>query len=281
VPNAEGLFYDIIQRMRRKIGKGFLIIFGIIVLKFLITFPSHDRHWLQEQSLLPFTSFNGDIVTISNIRDFHLDASGQLVPQYIDRVYDLRSIEGVDFVLSRFSDSAAVAHSFVTFRFENAEPLAISIESRREKGEVYSPLKGLFQAYEEIYVIGTERDLIGRRSHIKKEEVYLFPGNTTPEKARELLISMLEYANDLTEKPVFYNTLTNQCTSKLAWHIRTVSDRSLPLSYKILLPGFSDQMAYDTGFIQSNIPFEELKQKSLIKSKNLNLNDPDFSQKIF
>ena len=180
-----------------------------------------------------------------------------------------------------FADYKGVAHTFLTFRFKDEEPIAISIEARREQGEEYSPTKGLFSEYEEIYVVGSEPDLIGSRTHIRQEEVYLFPGNATPEKARALFLSMFDRINHINKKPEFYNTLTNQCTNKIARHIASISDKPIPFSYKVLLPGYSDEFAYDLGFIGSpKESLEDLRVKHLINPNTFKISDSEFSQKI-
>ncbi len=229
---------------------------------------------------MPSVQMKADNVKITNMRDFYIDEAGELVPHYIDHIYDLKDIEGVDLVYVRFSDVAAVAHTFVTFRFKSHPPIAISIEARREKEEDYSPWLGLLRTYEEIYVVGTERDLIGRRSHIREEEVYVYPGETTPEKSRELLVDMLDQVQALYEEPAFYNSITNQCTTKLAWHIRKISERSLPRSFKVLLPGYSNEYAYEMGFLQDDLTFESLHKKSYLDPSLIDLDDPEFSSKI-
>ena len=47
-----------------------------------------------------------------------------------------------------------VGHTFLSFMFEDAPPLSISIEARQEEGEGYDPLGSLFKQFELIYVVG-------------------------------------------------------------------------------------------------------------------------------
>ena len=54
-----------------------------------------------------------------------------------------------------------MVHTILSYEFEDGRRLACSIEVRRKKGSRYHPLKGIFRAYELIYVWGTERDIIG------------------------------------------------------------------------------------------------------------------------
>ena len=54
-----------------------------------------------------------------------------------------------------------VAHTSVSFIFDNAPPLCISIETRPEVGEGFDPIGSLFKQFELIYVVGEEHDLVG------------------------------------------------------------------------------------------------------------------------
>ena len=57
--------------------------------------------------------------------------------------------------------------------------MAVSIETRKERGEEYSAFKGSFKQFELAYVIADERDLIGLRTNHRGEDVYLYPMQIT------------------------------------------------------------------------------------------------------
>jgi hypothetical protein len=105
----------------------------------------------------------------------------------------------------------------VSFGFSDSQYVAISVEARREPGETYGPLTGMFKQFELIYVVGDERDLIGSRAVHGDYDVYLYPIRTTRERIRTLFLEMLARSNALATKPEFYNTLTNNCTSNVAF----------------------------------------------------------------
>ena len=73
-----------------------------------------------------------------------------------------------------------VGHTFLSFIFDNAPPLSISIETRPEVGEGFDPIASLFKQFELIYVVGDERDLVGVRTNHRRETVYLYRLNTRP-----------------------------------------------------------------------------------------------------
>lgn len=241
--------------------------------------PSHNRDWTIDHAVMPKIEFAQDKVTIYNIRDFSYAEDGARIPHYYDQTIDLDDVEGVDYMLSYFSENQGIAHALLTFRIKDEDNISISIEARREANESYSPFWGLFREFEEIYVIGSERDVIGLRTYVYKDPTYLFEGVTTPEKARALFVSMLERADHIYQNPEFYNTITNQCTNKLAAHIGSISEKEIPFSYKLYLPGYSDQLAYDLGFIKNDKSLMQVRAESLI-DPNISLEDRNYSELI-
>ncbi len=120
--------------------------------------PSNTRDWAEDQRVLPVAEFNGPLVTIHNIRNFTYEAVDRYTPAWYDKTFDLRKLESAWFVVEPFG-GAAMAHTFVSFGFGGNDFVAISVEIRKEKGESFSPIKGLLRQYEVMYVVGDERDL--------------------------------------------------------------------------------------------------------------------------
>ena len=153
----------------------------------------------------------------------------RFTPAYDDRAYDLDKLESVWFIVTPFSTHwRGPAHTFVSFGFSDSQYVAISVEARREPGESYGPLTGLFKQFELIYVIGDERDLIGSRAAYGGYDVYLYPIRTTRERIRALFLEMLARSNALATQPEFYNTLTNNCTSNVVDHVNHIAPRRVP-----------------------------------------------------
>jgi hypothetical protein len=215
------------------------------------------------------------------VRNTQYRSSADYTPAYDDRSFDLNRMQSVDFIMVPFQNTSAAAHTFLIFGFEDGQRVAISVEVRREKGESYSPLLGLFRQCELMYVIADERDLILLRTKYRNDRVFLYPIRASPERIRDMFLSMLRRANQLTEHPEFYNSLTNNCTSNLLKHFNHVNDRQLPANLKILFPGYSDQLIYDLGLIASPLDFHSLKRQSEITEKaNRFADDLNFSQRI-
>ncbi|MBK6630544.1 MAG: DUF4105 domain-containing protein [Betaproteobacteria bacterium] len=240
-----------------------LIVLGYAGLA-LTVHPSNDRDWSPDQARPPKAAFDGDTVRISNLRNTFYRSTHDFDVRWEERTYDLRRIESVWFMVEPFSDWRGPAHTLLSFGFGNGEYVAISVEIRKEKGESYSPLLGLLRQYELTYVIGDERDLIGLRANHRHDSVYLYPIRTTPEKMRAMFISMLERANKLIEQPEFYNTLTSTCTTNIVRHINAIAPSRIPLSYKVLLPAFADELAYDLGLIETELPRDQFRSAHLI-----------------
>lgn len=259
-----------------------IAVFAIAILAFvLLVRPSNDRQWSDDQTRLPIAEFSGPLVTIRNIRNFDYQASDRWSADWYDRTFDLRKLDSGWFVVEPFGERQGPAHTFVSFGFGDQGYVAISVEIRKEKGESFSVLKGLLRQYELMYVVGDERDLMRLRSNYRGDDVFLYRVNTSPEKLRRMFVSMLERANKLAREPEFYNTLTNTCTTNIVRHVNTITPKRIPFSYEVLLPGYSDRLAYELGIIDTSAPFEAVRARSKINDLAMKYDrDPDFSRKI-
>lgn len=256
---------------------------ALVWLGLLFQHPSGDRHWIPEYTRLPRAVFAGDQVTITDVRDFRAQADGTLRPGYLDRTYDLSRLQSLWYVLAVFheDDWRGPAHSMFSFGFDDGSYLVISVEARKEVGENYSVWRGMLKQYEMIYVVGTEEDLVRTRAVFRGDNVYLYPVEVGPENIRRLLTGMLEGANRLAAHPEFYNTVTNNCTTRLRDHANQVKPGLIPQSWKVQLPGFSDELARDLGLIDNSLPLEQERLKFHINARARQAaDDPDFSRKI-
>jgi hypothetical protein len=220
--------------------------------------PSLDRDWSPDQGVMPRATIDGDKVTIDKVRNFAYRATDDYTLTYEQRTYDLARLDSVWFMVERFGDTPGIAHTLVSFGF-GEEYVAISVEIRKERGEHYSPLKGLLRQYELMYVVADERDVIGLRTNFRRDPVYLYPVETTRERMRKMFLEMVARANRLAVEPEFYNSLTNNCTSNIVAHVNTLAPRRIPFSYKTLFPAYSDQLAYELDLIPTNQAFDKVQ----------------------
>jgi hypothetical protein len=233
--------------------------------------------------LLPTVRFDGDLVTIEGVRNFRWRSLEDFDRRYETRTYNLHQVETLWFCLSVFTPEAwrGPAHSLLSFGFADGRYLAISVEARRERGEDYSIVKGMLRRFEVIYVIGDEQDLIANRAALRKDSVELYPIKAKPGIVRAILKDMLLAANRLHEKPQFYNTFTNNCTTRLRDHVNDVAPGRIPHSWKVVLPGYADELLESLGLIQGNYTLEEARKAYDVKSVAAqSIDAPDFSARI-
>lgn len=230
--------------------------------------PSNDREWAIGLAVLPSVTFEGDLATIEGVRNFHWRTLDEFDVLYETRSYDLSTVRTLWFCLSIFHPEGwrGPAHSLLSFGFDDGRFLAISVEARKEEGESYSVYKGMAKRFELMYVIGDECDLVANRAVLRPDSVNLYPIEATPEAIRGILRGMLEAANDLHARPEFYDTLTNNCTTRLRDHVNAVVPGRIPASWKVVLPGYSDELLEKLGLIDSALGLDEARHAFDIKA---------------
>jgi hypothetical protein len=264
-------------------------ILGTVALTALVTLwwsllkPSNDRNWQADVSRSPWAEVNGDLVTIHNVRNFDYrpeDMTGESNPRWETRTVRLSQLAGLDAFLN-FWGVSWMAHPILSFQFKDAPPIAISIETRKEKGEAYSALGGLYRQYELIYIVGDERDLVRVRSNYRTgEDVYLYRTTLPSEEIRERFLEYIRSMNELHVHPRWYNAITANCTTSIRSQ-RSIAARS-PWDLRILLNGRIDEMFYDRGtLVTEGLAFPELRRRSRINDAAKAADrDPEFSRRI-
>lgn len=257
----------------------FLTLFLAVAAWWILIPPSHDRPWRAEVAVMPRAYIDGDKVRLTGVRNFDYRSRNDFTVRYEDRELNLSHLTGLDFFVSYWREGW-VAHTFVSFTFDNAPPLTISIETRPEVGEAFDPIASLFKQFELIYVVGEERDLVGVRTNHRGEQVYLYRLNTSPEDARRLLMVYLERINELADRPEFYHLLSNNCTINIIRYANAAG-RVGRFDIRHLLNGLVDSYLYHSGRVDTTLPFEELRLKSRINPAAQEAADaPDFSERI-
>lgn len=254
-------------------------LFAAVVVWEILIPASHDRDWRPEVAVMPRATIDGDRVRISGVRNFDYRSRDDFTVRYEEREVSLSHLVAVDFYIS-FWMTGPIGHTFVSFVFDNAPPLAISIETRPEVGEGYSPLASLFKQYELIYVVGDERDLVRVRTEYRGEEVFMYRIRTSPENARRLFLVYLERINELYARPEWYHLLSNSCTINIVRYANAAG-RQGGLDIRHILNGWIDRYFYDAGFVDNVLPFDELRRRSRInEAAHAADNAPDFWQRI-
>jgi hypothetical protein len=244
--------------------------------------PSNSRDWQADVAVQPRATIEGDVVTVHNIRNFDYRSEYDYTPAYYDKRFDLSKLVGVDLVAVYWM-GPAIAHTFVSFAFADGEHLAISIETRKEKGEGYSTLKGFFRQYELFYVVADERDVIRLRTnyrHDPTEDVYVYRVQGQVGEARALFLDYMKEVNALNTRPEFYNTLTTNCTTNI-WSHSLVNAAHVPFSWKILASGYVPEYLYELGRLDTRVPFPELMRRARVNPRAQAADTAaDFSRRI-
>jgi hypothetical protein len=137
----------------RRASVVFTMLFLGVVAWWLSISPSHDRPWRPEVAVMPRATIDGDRVRITGVRNFEYRSLNDFTVRYEEREVQLSHLTGLDFFVSYWSEGL-VGHTFLSFIFDNAPPLSISIETRPEVGEGFDPVASLFKQFELIYVVG-------------------------------------------------------------------------------------------------------------------------------
>ncbi len=227
-------------------------------------------------------------MTVTNVRDFRWRAaadgkglgSGEEIARerWEPRSYDLAQLEGVDLFFSYWT-GPDIAHLIVSFPFTGADPLAFSIEIRRERGEAYSALAGFFKSYELAIIAADERDVVRLRTDVWREDVRLYRLAVARESALRLLHGFAREANRLADKPRWYHTLTDNCVT-VAFRIAREVWPDLAFDRRILFPGRAPDYAHEIGALGREDSLEALKARAAISDKARALPDERFSAGI-
>ena len=256
------------------------VLFSSVVVFFLVQEPSNDRHWQPDVAVLPYSTREDDRITIHNIRNCDYRTETDFTVHYYDRAFDLAALSSIDLFLVNWGIES-VAHTMVSFGFDDGAHVAVSIETRKEVGEEYSTLKGFFRQYELMYVVADERDVIRLRTNYRQgETVYLYRVKAEKELIRQVFLDYLQTINQLKVTPVWYNALLTNCTTQLRGHTRPYF-RKVVWDWRVLANGYSDALAYEKGTLDNSLPFAELKKRSVINEKARAADqDPAFSLRI-
>lgn len=261
-------------------GVAFFILFYLVLV--LIFRPSHDREWELGHGALPHIIYSATSshITIENYRNFTWSGVSSADPRYEARSFDLQAITGVDVFISHFDDFEGLAHIFLSFGFSDGEHIVISLESRREPDETFSPLLGLLRQYEIIYVVGSEADIVGVRTGHRNERVYLYPTKATSKQARALFDLLAADINDVYQNPRMYNTLLYNCTNELTRPVEAMSNVDFPITWKAILPGYFDEVLYELELISHDDQFSKIKARHLIDNSKVDEGKDTYSRDL-
>jgi hypothetical protein len=258
------------------------VVFGLIVsipvfIWYFVDPPSNYRDWSPEYAIPATATVDGGTVSFTNIRDFSYNSPTEMIPHYYNASFQLDQLSSVDLISAHWSGDA-ISHLFLSFNFQDGRHLAVSIETRRQKRFAFSVIAGFFRHFELMYVVADERDVIGVRTDVRHERVFLYRLQLTPEQRDRLFMNYVREIERLAVHPRWYNTLTNNCTTEIL--ARAQDPEPARMKWHLVLSGFLPNYAYSRGLLDTSVPFAELREGSLIiRPAGAQITD-DFSQAI-
>ncbi|HEY5752609.1 MAG TPA: DUF4105 domain-containing protein [Chthoniobacterales bacterium] len=246
----------------RKLGVVFLG-FALVLAWWLTLKPSNDRHWQPDVAETAWAEIEGDVVTIHNVRNCDYRTETDYTARWETRTVRLSQLTGIDMAINYWG-SPWMAHPIVSFQFEDAPPLCFSIETRKEVGESYSAIGGLYRQFELIYIVADERDVIRVRTNYRHgEDIYLYRTTIQVAQTRERFLEYVHSLNAMHARPRWYNAITTNCTTSI--RAQHPAGERLPWDWRILLNGKGDELMYERHVIAAGgLSFVELKKQALI-----------------
>jgi hypothetical protein len=252
----------------------------VLVLAWWLRIPaSNARDWQPDVARTPTAEIRDGVATVRDVRRFDYRSETDYSERWETREIPLDAVERLDLLVS-FWGPTLYAHTILSWDIEGQPPIAASIETRKEKGESYSAVRGFFRQYELAYVIADERDVVKLRTSFRGERVRLYRLSTSKGRARALLEHYLVRANGLASRPAWYNALSLNCTTAIWQNLRTVAP-DVGFDWRLLANGYLDELAYERGTVDTRLPLAELRTRSDITDRaRLCADRADFSSCI-
>lgn len=212
--------------------------------------PSNARSWTPELAQSVTGDVRGSQVTLHNVRDFDWHGPTSFTPRWITETYDLEKLDTLEVFLSYWGNPA-IAHTLVSFGFSDGQQIVFSVEIRKEDGEDYSELGGFFKSFELSLIAATERDILFLRTNARDpiEDVYRYVLDVQAEPSKELFLSYVALANDLAERPRWYNTATTNCTTVIYRLVKSFNP-DVSFDWRILVSGYLPEYFAENGHLK-------------------------------
>ena len=243
----------------------FVLLLGLVLgaaglwANWMLATPSHDREWRADYDRTVTVTGTGGVHEIGNVRDWSYALDGEVTDAtWINARIDPETLKAAYFLKEPFGDSDAIAHTMLSFVFEDGSAYVVSVEARREVGETYEPLKAaILPIFEYVFVWTTERDMFANTIFAAGDELYVYPMVIPLDQQRAVLTAMIDATADIEKKPRFYNTLFSNCTNVLARSVNRISPGAVPWHVSWHLTGYSDAFLFEEGILGGGATFEK------------------------
>ncbi|MEM8822196.1 MAG: DUF4105 domain-containing protein [Pseudomonadota bacterium] len=238
------------------------VIVAIHLTWFFALQPRGDRNWATDLARTTTGTIENDVATLTNVRTFAWASDGTATEQWDIRAYDLSQITRVDLITSVWGHPD-IAHILVSFHFADGSDVAWTIEARRQQDEKFNAPGGFLRQFELAAVAAPESDVVDLRITARGEEVRRFPTTLSPEQGALLFEAYIGYANDLAERPRFYNIVFGNCTT-IAWSIAHALRADLPFHPGLVLSGRLPEYLDELGVLEGDMDMAARRDAALI-----------------
>ncbi|MDD4803857.1 MAG: DUF4105 domain-containing protein [Candidatus Pacebacteria bacterium] len=230
-----------------------LFLIGLILfycLFLLLTKPSNNRDWAKDMKVLSAATIMGDIIILDNVRNNNYRSTTDFDVKYYQGKYDINKLKKVYLITDPFGKLSS--HTMLSFEFSDNKSVVMSVEIRREEGEVFENFKGMFRGYELYYVWADEKDVIKLRTNYRMDNVYMYELDMAEENVQKLFIEAMRRTNQLKDKPEFYNLLVNNCTTNIAEMLQVVYNKPIIVDWRYLVPAYAEGLSMKYDLIQGS-----------------------------
>ncbi len=226
-----------------------------------------DRTWDPRHEKRVTAEIDGNVITLSNFRDAVHRIGEPAQVRWTTRTVDLGQLESAELIMQPFGSLKALEHVMMSFRFADGRHVAVSVEARRVAGGKFDALAGFFR-HDELYpVIGTERDILGKRlAQRPPAEMQIYPLKASPEALRTYFRRIVDLANQIDESPQFYSTISDSCMTTLVKLAPEVFDTVPITDIRRWIPGYSLGLLQDLGLIDNSLPPDRNAEKHRLRS---------------